>query len=55
MEFNWDPKKEKTNIKKHGISFEQAKEALICGTIVVLKVNDGHEKERYFFLVSVRN
>lgn len=50
MKFEWDPKKESSNIKKHGISFEQAKEALTCGLVVVLKEDGDHDEERYVFL-----
>lgn len=50
MKFEWDPKKESANIKKHGISFDQAKEALTCGLVVVLKEDNDHNEERYVFL-----
>lgn len=50
MKFEWDPKKESANIKKHGISFERAKEALACGTVIVLKEDNDHDEERYVFL-----
>lgn len=50
MEFEWDPKKESANIKKHGISFDQAKEALTCGLVVVLKEDNDYDEERYVFL-----
>jgi uncharacterized DUF497 family protein len=43
MKFEWDPQKEKTNQKKHGVSFDAAKEALTCEFVVVLK-------ERYVYL-----
>ncbi len=36
MDFEWDSKKEKSSVKKHGISFEQAKEALTCGAVVIV-------------------
>ena len=50
MKYEWDPKKEKANIKKHGVSFEDAKEALTCGAVVVLKEDDSHEEDRFVFL-----
>ncbi len=28
MKFTWDPKKAKTNLKKHGVSFEEAESVL---------------------------
>ena len=50
MKFEWDPVKETINVKKRGISFEQAKEALTCGLVVVLKEDKDHQEERYVFL-----
>ena len=50
MKFEWDPVKEAINVKKRGISFEQAKEALTCGLVVVLKEDKDHQEERYVFL-----
>ena len=40
--------KAKTNIKKHGVSFEDAKQALTCGVVVVLREDSG--EERYVYL-----
>ncbi len=37
MKFEWDPQKAKTDIKKHGVSFEDAKQALTCEVVVVLR------------------
>jgi uncharacterized DUF497 family protein len=50
MHFEWDPKKEQLNIKKHGISFEEAQEALTCGTVVVLNEDGRHDEQRFVFL-----
>jgi len=50
MKFKWDPSKEAINIKKRGISFERAKEALTCGLVVVLKEDKDHDEDRYVFL-----
>ena len=50
MQYEWDPIKEKSNIKKHGISFQAAKEALNCGMLVVLKDDSGANEERYVYL-----
>jgi uncharacterized DUF497 family protein len=50
MKFEWDPHKEKLNQKKHGISFEEAKEALSCGLIIVLKEDSDSGEERYVYL-----
>ena len=50
MKFEWDPHKAKANFKKHGVSFEDAKEALICEILVVLKENSDSGEERYVYL-----
>lgn len=50
MRFEWDPNKEKANIKKHGVTFEEAKEALCCGSVAVLKEDGDSGEERYVFL-----
>lgn len=50
MRYEWDSSKEKMNIKKHGISFEDAKQALNCGLVVVLKEDTGSGEERYVYL-----
>jgi len=38
MKFEWDPNKNKSNIKKHGISFEKA--SLIFEGVVMTKIDD---------------
>ena len=50
MRFEWDPHKEKANIRKHGVTFEEAKEALCCGLVAVLKEDGDSREERYVFL-----
>ena len=50
MKFEWDPQKEKTNQKKHGVSFDAAKEALTCEFVVVLKEDSDSGEERYVYL-----
>lgn len=50
MKFEWDPQKAKTNLKKHGVSFEDAKEAITCDVVVVLKEDSGSGEERYVYL-----
>lgn len=50
MKYEWDPLKEKVNLKKHGISFQQAKEALQCNVVVVLKEDFDSGEERYVYL-----
>lgn len=50
MKFEWDQQKAKSNIKKHGVSFEDAKEALTCEVVVVLKEDSSSDEERYVYL-----
>ena len=50
MKFDWDPRKATINLKKHGVSFEEAIEALTCETVVVLKEDSDTGEERYVYL-----
>lgn len=50
MRYEWDTEKEKTNLRKHGIAFQQAKVALQSGIIVVLKEDSNSGEQRYVYL-----
>jgi uncharacterized DUF497 family protein len=50
MRYEWDPLKEKINVKKHGVSFSDAKDALNCGLVIVLKEDSDFGEERYVYL-----
>ncbi len=50
MRYEWDLKKETINIKKHGVSFEDAKQALNCGLVIVLKEDYVNNEDRYVYL-----
>jgi uncharacterized DUF497 family protein len=50
MRYEWDSSKEKINIKKHGVSFNDAKDALNCRLVVVLKEDLDSGEERYVYL-----
>ena len=50
MRYEWDHLKEKTNLRKHGVSFEDAKSALECGLVVVFKEDNDSGEERYVYL-----
>jgi len=50
VKYEWNPDKESTNIKKHGIPFTQAQEALTGGMVIVLKEDKGHDEQRFIFL-----
>ena len=50
MRFEWDSDKEATNIKKHRVSFADAREALNCGLVVVLKETHQNGEERFVYI-----
>lgn len=50
MRFEWGSEKEATNIKKHRVSFDDAKEALNCGMVVVLKETHQSGEERFVYI-----
>lgn len=50
MQYEWDPKKQQANLKKHGVSFEDAKVALNCGLVIALKEDSDSGEERYVYL-----
>lgn len=54
MVYKWDHLKEKGNIKKHGVTFEEAKQALNCGRVVVLKEDSDSGEDRYVYLGMCR-
>jgi hypothetical protein len=44
VRFEWDPKKERRNVEKHGITFRQAKELFASG-VDFLELYDGAHSE----------
>jgi len=44
VRFEWDPKKERRNIEKHGVTFKEAKE-LLTSKVDFLEVYDGVHSE----------
>jgi len=51
MEFEWDKKKEKANIKKHGISFEDARTAFYDEyAIQYFDPDHSNEEDRFILL-----
>ncbi len=53
MKFEWDSQKAISNLKKHKVSFEDAKEALTCEIVVVLKEDNDSGEERYVYIGNV--
>lgn len=53
LEFDWDSKKDKSNTKKHGVSFEDAKAAFYDETAIVYHDPDNSEEEDRFILLGL--
>ncbi len=54
--FEWDPVKAKTNLKKHGVSFEEASEIFLDPLQLSLLDNDHSEQEeRWITLGNTKN
>jgi len=53
IEFEWDDKKEKTNLKKHGISFNEAKTVFYDEFAVQYFDPDHSESEDRFLLLGI--
>jgi uncharacterized DUF497 family protein len=52
IEFAWDPRKARSNMVKHGISFEEAKTAFIDENGRLLDDPDHSEEEERFVLLA---
>ena len=50
VRYRWDSRKDAANLRKHGVSFDQAQEALECGLVVVLKEDSDSMEDRYVYL-----
>ena len=56
MEFEWDPRKDKTNQEKHGISFSEAQRAFLDSERVIVKdAQHSTKKEKRFFCHGLIN
>jgi len=57
MEFEWDPKKAKSNLKKHGISFDEAASVFDDILAAVYEDPDHSADEKRFLMIgtSVQN
>ena len=51
--FEWDPRKEKTNVKKHGVSFEEARTAFYDENAILFSDPDHSEDEDRFILLGL--
>jgi len=52
MKFEWDEKKNKANIKKHAVSFEEAKTVFFSEQALVFDDPDHSDKEERFIIVG---
>ena len=52
IEFEWDTRKATTNLKKHGITFEEAKTAFFDESAIVYHDPDHSDDEERFLLLG---
>ena len=52
LEFEWDSRKDKSNVKKHGVSFEDARAAFYDETAIVFQDPDHSDDEDRFILLG---
>lgn len=45
VNFTWDPRKAASNVKKHGVAFDEA--ATVFADPLALAIEDSHERRRY--------
>lgn len=53
IEFEWDPRKDKANLKKHGISFEDARTVFYDERAILFFDPDHSEDEDRFILLGM--
>ncbi len=53
LQFSWDPAKASSNLKKHGVSFEEAKTIFYDENARLIKDPDHSEDEDRFILIGV--
>jgi len=53
LQFEWDKRKEKTNIKKHGVSFEEAKAVFYDENAIQFFDPDHSDDEDCFILLGI--
>ena len=53
LRFDWDPAKEKTNIRKHGVSFEEARTVFYDENAIQFFDPDHSEDEERFILLGL--
>lgn len=53
LEFTWDELKAQTNIKKHGVSFDEAKSAFYDENAIVIYDPDHSQQEDRFIILGI--
>ena len=53
LEFEWDKKKEKANVKKHGVSFDEARSAFFDEDAIQFYDPDHSDEEDRFILLGL--
>jgi len=53
LQFEWDKRKEKTNIKKHGVSFEEAQAVFFAENAIQFFDPDHSDDEDRFILLGI--
>jgi len=53
LTFEWDPKKDRTNIRKHGVSFEEARSVFTDSNARLIHDPDHSEDEDRFVLLGL--
>ena len=53
LEFEWDKRKDKANVRKHGVSFEEAKTAFFDENAIQFFDPDNSEDEDWFLLLGL--
>jgi uncharacterized DUF497 family protein len=53
LRFTWDPAKARTNVNKHGISFEEAETAFSDDNAILVPDPDHSDREERFLLIGL--
>jgi uncharacterized DUF497 family protein len=53
MEFEWDPQKAEANLKKHGVSFDEASKAFFDPNVVELFDGPNSDDEVRFIIIGL--
>ena len=53
LKFQWDPRKSRTNVAKHGVSFEEAETAFFDEEALLIEDPDHSDSEDRFLLLGM--